>query len=341
MNFEKDIGDINHTKSTSLMSLATSIITFAISKGMTPDELDVSQVDFIDQNARITDHALSNLIDRVTNKWPDTPISMEIARSAPISMLGGLAQGSRFAPNVESVLAWWAKSQWIVADQVMSRIEKTASEIALVIAHPCDGYDKGVAMETAVGVHWRLLNAITDFDVPLTRVEFTYEKPLPLQAYESFFQAPVLFQTGRNALVFPRESLGIPIRLANPQMFELIDHQFAMLRQKRNRNRYPTALASLHQSTAENAARGEYRAAAVAAAAKLSLRSAQRLAAQHNTSLQQLIDEVRLANAKNFLNDPEITIEGVSPRIGYADVRSFRRAFKRWTGLTPTTYRKL
>ena len=85
MNFEKDIGDINHTKSTSLMSLATSIITFAISKGMTPDELDVSQVDFIDQNARITDYALSNLIDRVTNKWPDTPISMEIAQEYAIS----------------------------------------------------------------------------------------------------------------------------------------------------------------------------------------------------------------------------------------------------------------
>jgi AraC-like DNA-binding protein len=88
----------------------------------------------------------------------------------------------------------------------------------------------------------------------------------------------------------------------------------------------------------DNAAHGTYQVEAVAAAAKLSLRTAQRLANQHGTSVQQLIDDVRLANAKTFLNNAEIIIETVAQLVGYADVRAFRRAFKRWTGVCLKEY---
>ena len=103
------------------------------------------------------------------------------------------------------------------------------------------------------------------------------------------------------------------------------------LRQKLNKSSYPAVLAPLRRSIMDNAAHGTYQVEAVAAAANLSLRTAQRLANQHGTSVQQLIDDVRLANAKTFLNNAEIIIETVAQFVGYADVRAFRRAFKRWT----------
>ena len=92
----------------------------------------------------------------------------------------------------------------------------------------------------------------------------------------------------------------------------------------------------------ENAVQGEYGAAAAAAAvsANISLCTAQRLVKEHGTSLNTLIGEIRLANAKSFLSDPEIDISTVGKIVGYADDRSFRRAFKCWTGLSPKEYRK-
>ena len=105
-------------------------------------------------------------------------------------------------------------------------------------------------------------------------------------------------------------------------------------------DRYPIALAELRRGIMENAAQGEYGAAAAAARANISLRTAQRLAKQYGTSLNALIDEIRLANAKSFLSNLEIDIATVGQIVGYTDVRSFRRAFKRWTGLSPKEYRK-
>ncbi|MEM8716246.1 MAG: helix-turn-helix domain-containing protein, partial [Cyanobacteria bacterium P01_G01_bin.4] len=258
---------------------------------------------------------------------------------APFSMLGGLVQGAMFATDFESALAWFVENSSVIADQSVAHLEKTSSEIALVVTHPLEVLDNGHTLEAMEGLIWRLLNTITVSGTPLQQVEFAYPKAVPLQPYEALFQAPVWFNTGRNALVFSRDTLRLPIRSGNAQMFDFIQQHFANLRQKLNADRYPAALAPLRRSIMDNAAHGRYEVTAAAAAANLSLRTAQRLAKQHGTSLQKLIDEIRLANAKNFLRNPEITIETVAQLIGYTDARAFRRAFKRWTGLSLKDYR--
>ncbi|MEM1308040.1 MAG: helix-turn-helix domain-containing protein, partial [Cyanobacteria bacterium P01_H01_bin.153] len=259
--------------------------------------------------------------------------------AAPFSMLGGLVQGAQVANDIEAVLEWFVTNQTIIADQSAVHIEQTDAEVAITVAHPFEGRDRGVMLEAVTGLIWRLLQESTDLEISLLRVEFAHAKPVPVEAYEAFFQAPVSFQTGRNALVFARASLSVPIRDANPQLFSLIERHFADLRQQLGSDRYPIALAKLRQGIMENATRSEYRAAAAAARANISLRTAQRLAKRHGTSLNALIDEIRLANAKSFLSDPEIDIATVGQIVGYTDARAFRRAFKRWTGRSPKEYR--
>ena len=34
-----------------------------------------------------------------------------------------------------------------------------------------------------------------------------------------------------------------------------------------------------------------------------------------------------------------MSIERITEEVGYRDIRSFRRAFKRWTGVSPATFR--
>ncbi|MEO1636828.1 MAG: AraC family transcriptional regulator ligand-binding domain-containing protein [Cyanobacteria bacterium J06631_9] len=322
----------------------TTILDFAVSRGITVEEIaqvmDLSAVDYARLDTRISNDEVGRLMSLMINRWPNTAISMEIARSAPFTMLGGLVKGVQFANDIEAMLEWFVTNQKIISDQSVVHLEKTDAEVTMVVAHPHESQDQGILLEAVTGLIWRLLKESTDLEISLLRVEFAIAKPVPIAAYESFFQAPVSFQAGRNALVFSRESLSAPVRDANPQMFSFVEHHFTKLRQQLGSDRHPSALAELRQGIMENAVQGEYGAAAAAARANISLRTAQRLAKQHGTSLNTLIGEVRLANAKSFLSDPAIDIATVGHLVGYTGARAFRRAFKRWTELSPKEYRK-
>ena len=60
---------------------------------------------------------------------------------------------------------------------------------------------------------------------------------------------------------------------------------------------------------------------------------------QHNTSYQEILDEVRTELACNYLIEENLSIQIISERLNFAEACSFRRAFKKWTGLTPQEYR--
>lgn len=63
-----------------------------------------------------------------------------------------------------------------------------------------------------------------------------------------------------------------------------------------------------------------------------------RLLRQEGTSLNQLREEVLRDAAVAGLRRGE-TVEDLSARLGFSEPSAFRRAFKRWTGSTPSSYR--
>ena len=54
---------------------------------------------------------------------------------------------------------------------------------------------------------------------------------------------------------------------------------------------------------------------------------------------QSLLDESRYRESKRYLTSTEMTVAVIGRRLGYADARSFRTAFRRWSGQTPVEYR--
>lgn len=80
--------------------------------------------------------------------------------------------------------------------------------------------------------------------------------------------------------------------------------------------------------------------AAVAARLHLSTRTLKRRLAEENVTFGALLDEVRQRDSQQLLRDPQRSIEEIAQRTGYADPSNFRRAFQRWTGLSPSAYRE-
>ena len=72
----------------------------------------------------------------------------------------------------------------------------------------------------------------------------------------------------------------------------------------------------------------------------MSSRSFRRRFEKENNSYAEVLSKVKRDLAKRYLNDPKLTIEVIANLLQFSEPVSFRRAFKRWTGLTPSEYRK-
>ena len=68
-------------------------------------------------------------------------------------------------------------------------------------------------------------------------------------------------------------------------------------------------------------------------------RSLQRQLKSEGTHYAELLDEVRFRSAVEGLRAGK-NLEDLSERLGFADRRSFTRAFKRWSGLSPSRYQQ-
>lgn len=332
---------------TTITGLVLATVAFAISRGFTFEALEeatgLRRSELTSADARVPDDASPRLWRLISSKAGPTEVpSLRMAEGAPFSFLGGLAEGAQFAESMGEALDFLVENDKFVADRFTMSVHELLGdkEIAVSADHPLDMLDGGRTVEVGTGLFVRVLSAILHTEFAPARVEFMHVPDGPVEEYQHFFGAPVLFQQPRNQIVFDRSLLSAPVKHANLQLFRYLRIHYHLSRDSILNGDVPAPLRDLKRAILESAHDGDYRTAAAAARAGLSVRAAQRLAAAHSLTLSGMIDMVRRESAERFLVDPSITLEQIAYLLGYSDQRAFRRAFKAWTGLSPSEYRR-
>jgi len=71
-----------------------------------------------------------------------------------------------------------------------------------------------------------------------------------------------------------------------------------------------------------------------------SARSLQRRLALAGSDFSELVEQVRIDLAMELLRDTDISLPEIAQQLGYSSQSNFCRAFQRWTGKTPTEFRR-
>jgi AraC-like DNA-binding protein len=175
-------------------------------------------------------------------------------------------------------------------------------------------------------------------DIPLMRVWFVHPRPPQVDALRAFFGTGNLaFGCEDSGLAFGGDLLERPMRLADPSTVEtlepLIDEETAA--RPRLASFAERAMTHVASSLPRCTDAGE-----LARAMRMSTRTLQRRLEQEGTRFTLVLDRARLQVAKSLLVDPAVSLAEIAYRLGFADLATFSRAFKRWTGMPPGQWRR-
>lgn len=189
-----------------------------------------------------------------------------------------------------------------------------------------------VEME-AVGIH-RLMKT---FGVEPERVSFAYPAPEHRGEYARIFQGAEQFDAPLSAITFSRSLLGA----VSPHRDEEIHNALrAIASQRVQRLTKSTPYAwLLREQLIKQRMPTRPKMGEAAYALGLSVRSLRRRLKDEGKTFYDVATEAATIIAKDLLSDARKSIQEVAFEMGFADTSGFHRAFKRWTGVTPTVYR--
>jgi len=161
-------------------------------------------------------------------------------------------------------------------------------------------------------------------------------KPDAAGAYERFFGCAVRFGADENTFVLSAKDADRPLPSANRQLAATFDR---MLTEQLARADKSDVVSRCRAAVLEHLASGEASEEEAAKQLHMSARTLQRKLAEANTTYLQLVDDTRKDLALRYIEDPRRSVTDITFSLGFSQPSAFTRAFKRWTGQSPSDYR--
>jgi len=181
------------------------------------------------------------------------------------------------------------------------------------------------------------LRRATGLREPMIEVRLRAAAPSDRGPLARAFAAPLRFGADEDALVFAQDLLAMPVQGADPGLARTLLPQLE--HELRGRGGDATFIAELRVQVRALLGAGEALAESAARAVGASERTMQRRLRQAGTSFRALVDEVRRDIALAQLGRPGATVTDIAFMLGFSDLSAFSRAFRRWTGASPSAYR--
>ncbi len=182
-----------------------------------------------------------------------------------------------------------------------------------------------------------LFSRVLESPFPTKRMIFPFAPPVHWRNYGRMFNCPVDFGQDTMEWHFDAGVLDLPCPNANPITAQVCQQFCDVVMAERPGE---TDLVRKIRTACLNSARRCPTAEETAEQLGLSLRTLHRRLAADGLSYKQILDNMRRTVAIEFLKNTHLQIEQVAERVGFSDAASFRKAFRKWTGSSPTDYRR-
>jgi AraC-like DNA-binding protein len=165
-------------------------------------------------------------------------------------------------------------------------------------------------------------------------------RPMPhegAEPYEALIRAPVIFSQPGSLLVFDKAELTQNLVGSCPELAQASDSIVISYLARLDKS---DVITRVTEKIIEFLPNGDCTRDKVASALCISPTTLQLKLSQRGTHFQQLLDDTRKELASSYLRQASRSVTEITFLLGFSDTSNFTRAFKRWTGLSPTDFRQ-
>jgi AraC-like DNA-binding protein len=170
-------------------------------------------------------------------------------------------------------------------------------------------------------------------------VAFEHRRPDHAAEYARVFRGLERFEQSESGVTFGSELLDRPQVRADTELHAAIE-EHAKQRVSRLLGQTPYRERVLQYLLDRATIEGRYAMSAAARNIGVSVRTLRRRLQEEGASYANLANEALVHRAERLVADQDRTIDEAAYVLGFSQRSAFHRAFKRWTGMTPTEYRK-
>jgi len=168
-------------------------------------------------------------------------------------------------------------------------------------------------------------------------ITLTHPAPDCSGKFYELFRCPVNFDAPDNRFTLTMESADKHLQGSNPLLSTLHDqYMIDYLAQLDNSDIQHRVRAAIIQQLPD----GNINDKKVAEALYMNVRTLQRRLQKEHTTFKSQLNSVRQDLADHYIRDSSKGLAEISYLLGFSEMSSFSRAFKRWTGETPSRYRE-
>ncbi len=218
-------------------------------------------------------------------------------------------------------------------------LEDRGQEIALVSPHPVvSPYPRREQVIFAHLGHWLTWGRqLTAHPISVREARFRWHGPHDPSRFERFFGGPVQFGAREDALLLDRSVFELSLPESAPELAQTFEKYAAAIIQKMQPE--PDLADSVRSALAEGILNGHATQSEIAQQLGITVRTMNRHLTETGTSFHQIRDQLLRERAETLLREGHLPIAEVAYLVGYAEPSNFHRAFRRWTGRTPTQWR--
>jgi len=169
-------------------------------------------------------------------------------------------------------------------------------------------------------------------------VHVTHAEPAYRAEYDRIFQAPIFFESDKNALLMPDDSwLTMKIPNSSRYVFGILSERAeALLKSLENSKSTRGRVESLLMPILHT---GDASMDIIASRMGLSRQTLFRKLKAEGVTFEKVLDELRHKLALDYLNGKKVSVNETAYLVGFSESAAFSRAFKRWTGSSPRAMR--